>query len=574
MVIKGKSILFRFYLKQSIIFTFVISILILPVLVFYYNQMKERLLQQIQYRLLDYGKLGVYFFDEENLKTIKNLDEIITQRVKNLDEEQWEEIQKLESGDFYKTITEEEHQKIYFTKEVQNLIQTLRIIKSGSTKNPIYKEKYEQIFWENGNEPFIKWIYIYTPIYKNSQDQISYVKYLADASMEAEDVNGDGKIEGIDEETTLIGTIYVVKEQKGLKEIFQKKTPVCEEDFYEDAWGYWLSCYVPVIDKQYQFYGILGMDMDVTSEHDVLLQVKNISIAIFFGIPLLVFIASLILSKILFKPVENATSLSKKLAEFIIKREFNESEFSEFKKKPQDEFRILYDSLEEIQKYNQILVELTEKNERILSVISRYTPRTALKHVSSIVEHTRSIQFDDIYYDKKFYTFLFFDLVAFTQFAENKEPEKVVQSINHLFNPIISAIHQNEGDIDKFIGDAIFAFYREAVHALDTAMKIDKLFKDKEKNPFEFSFRIGIHSGFAVHGNVGNKDRMEYTLIGDAVNITNRLQSASKINGILLSEDTYNLIDKEKYEFSKKYILKIKGRKEFIKVRYLLNKKY
>ncbi len=225
---------------------------------------------------------------------------------------------------------------------------------------------------------------------------------------------------------------------------------------------------------------------------------------------------------------------------------------------------------QELAQNNQKLMEMMERNTQITILISQYIPRSTIEFVSENIE-SRERQIG--YKKKKEYAFLFFDLVAFTSFSEINEPEVVVDTINELFVPIIEIIYKNDGDVDKFIGDAIFAFFDGEESALNSAIEIRDLMNDRSINKLGFQYRMGIHRGEAVHGNVGNESRREFTLIGDAVNTTNRLQSSAKENGILVSEEFINrLKDKENYEFSKRYLLKAKGKKEYISVRYLIDK--
>lgn len=168
-------------------------------------------------------------------------------------------------------------------------------------------------------------------------------------------------------------------------------------------------------------------------------------------------------------------------------------------------------------------------------------------------------------------TVLFTDIRNFTTMSERLAPEEVIELINgylHLMNDVIL---RHGGDIDKFIGDAIMAvFYSDA--KLDSAKKavqcayamkeelalFNQMRKSKELN--EIATGIGINTGIVVEGNVGTQDRLEHTILGDAVNLASRLEGLSKNSkhhAILLSETTYERAkDIAEAEFFDKVLVK------------------
>jgi adenylate cyclase len=155
-------------------------------------------------------------------------------------------------------------------------------------------------------------------------------------------------------------------------------------------------------------------------------------------------------------------------------------------------------------------------------------------------------------------TMLFSDIRNFTTISEKLAPHEVVEMLNTYFSRICEVILEQGGTIDKFIGDAVMAvfgapavFYNHGERAIRAALAIkrtaeefrtwmEKRFADKELP--EFRIGIGLHTGEAVVGNIGSSKRMEYTAIGDTVNIASRLEVASKDLGwiIVASADTIN----------------------------------
>jgi len=136
-------------------------------------------------------------------------------------------------------------------------------------------------------------------------------------------------------------------------------------------------------------------------------------------------------------------------------------------------------------------------------------------------------------------TFLFMDVKGFTAFSEKHDPGEVIRRLNEIFHPATESIYRHGGDVDKFIGDCIFAVFHDSMSALRAAREIQDIFQtlDGENNPFQI--RMGIHRGRAIHGNVGASERREYTFIGDAVNLTQRLESNCTPGRILVSPIVY-----------------------------------
>jgi adenylate cyclase len=152
-------------------------------------------------------------------------------------------------------------------------------------------------------------------------------------------------------------------------------------------------------------------------------------------------------------------------------------------------------------------------------------------------------------------TIFFSDLANFTSFSERLSPKDLVSLLNEYFTPMTNIIQEHRGALDKFIGDAIMAFWgaplpleNHAQYACEAALKMKEALAGLRegwrlrKLPL-ITARMGIHSGTVVAGNVGSMDRFNYTVLGDTVNLASRLEGANKFYGttILISEDTFQL---------------------------------
>ena len=146
---------------------------------------------------------------------------------------------------------------------------------------------------------------------------------------------------------------------------------------------------------------------------------------------------------------------------------------------------------------------------------------------------------------------VFIDICAFTSISENEPPDVVVKMLNSFFDLMVKEIIAQGGFVDKFIGDAIMAVFRGDYHtdrAIDACLavrnKIAGLPAISTNVTFSPSVSIGINSGEMVSGNIGSSSlrRLDYTVIGDAVNIAQRLQSAASPGQILISEYSYQKV--------------------------------
>lgn len=164
--------------------------------------------------------------------------------------------------------------------------------------------------------------------------------------------------------------------------------------------------------------------------------------------------------------------------------------------------------------------------------------------------------------NKQIMTVFFSDIVKFSPISESLTPTALVKLINHYFSTVAQPIIESNGVVDKFIGDAVMAFWgppfishqgfaQNACSAtLQQIRNLEKLNRDIPElleirhNPPKIDIRVGLCTGEVVAGNIGSKDIMSYTLMGDTVNIASRLESANKFyqTQVLLDHNTFNLI--------------------------------
>ena len=169
-------------------------------------------------------------------------------------------------------------------------------------------------------------------------------------------------------------------------------------------------------------------------------------------------------------------------------------------------------------------------------------------------------------------TVLFSDLRGFTTISEGLDPKQLTRLMNDFLTPMTHVIHHNRGTIDKYMGDAIMAFWgaplsdnQHAKHALTAAMQmlkaLEQLQKDFEQKGWPpINIGVGLNSGLMTVGNMGSSFRMAYTVMGDAVNLGSRLESLTKNYGvqIIVSEFTKNQVPD--FAYRELDIVRVKGK--------------
>lgn len=172
-------------------------------------------------------------------------------------------------------------------------------------------------------------------------------------------------------------------------------------------------------------------------------------------------------------------------------------------------------------------------------------------------------------------TILVTDIANYTSISEELTPKEIVLMLNEYFSVLVNIIQNHKGVVNKFIGDSIFAMFNvplddidHAANGIRAALEIEKISLNRKfgKNRL-LSTRIGINTGVVVAGNIGSADRMEYTVIGDDVNIASRLEQLNKEHGthVLLGENTYELA-KDFFKFKKLGDFQLKGKEKSIQV--------
>jgi len=177
--------------------------------------------------------------------------------------------------------------------------------------------------------------------------------------------------------------------------------------------------------------------------------------------------------------------------------------------------------------------------------------------------------------ERKIATIFFSDIRSFTAISEKLEPEEVVEFLNEYMTIMVRIISEHHGIVDKFIGDAIMAVWgvpeskgNDALNAINATIEMRRALlefnkgRGSAKKPI-IKIGCGLNTGPVLAGQIGSEDRLDYTVIGDAVNLASRIESLNKPFGtdILISQDTYNIV-KGEFDCEPMQKIKVKGKSQ------------
>ncbi|VAW55064.1 Adenylate cyclase [hydrothermal vent metagenome] len=191
-----------------------------------------------------------------------------------------------------------------------------------------------------------------------------------------------------------------------------------------------------------------------------------------------------------------------------------------------------------------------------------------------------SIKMEDINLDGEMrqMSVLFSDVRGFTSISESLEPKELTDYINGFLTPITKVIHDNRGTIDKYMGDCVMAFWgapleddQHALHALNAAVAIVermKLLRNEfsEKQWPEIYVGIGVNTGEMNVGNKGSEFRVDYTILGDSVNLGSRLEGLTKIYGVDIITSEFTKHDVPEFEYRELDHVRVKGKNKSVAI--------
>ncbi|MDQ6951917.1 MAG: adenylate/guanylate cyclase domain-containing protein [Mariprofundaceae bacterium] len=218
-------------------------------------------------------------------------------------------------------------------------------------------------------------------------------------------------------------------------------------------------------------------------------------------------------------------------------------------------FNALLFDLEKLQnKFEMVTIQLLQESrkshleyERRLTELEPYVDPKVFKRITdNKVEKNASLNCEH-----RRVAVLFLDICSFTKMSEYLPPEDVGQMLNDFFTVAVQVIYRHNGMVDKFIGDAVMAVFglttplhQVSVDAVNAALDLqeathDLMQKWKRQGRLTFRVRVGVNTGEVIAGNIGSRDRMDYTVIGDPVNAASRVVDQAGADEVVISGTTY-----------------------------------
>lgn len=239
---------------------------------------------------------------------------------------------------------------------------------------------------------------------------------------------------------------------------------------------------------------------------------------------------------------------------------------------------ILTDETREQQLMKKMSV-VTEERRQIKDMFARYLSKDLVNNLLNQPELVKPGG------AQKKATVLFADIRGYTSFSEGKDPAYIIEILNEYFNEAVEKVITNNGYIDKFIGDCIMAAWgvpmmseeEDAVNAVTCALEIQNLISSSDRHFFkgkasELKVGIGMHSGYLVAGNLGSSRRMDYTIIGDTVNVAARLEGVAAAGEVIITSTTRNMLG-DLFHVEEREPVRVKGKSDSIPIYNVVKKK-
>lgn len=324
------------------------------------------------------------------------------------------------------------------------------------------------------------------------------------------------------------------------------------ESLYPNRGGNWLTGIAPIYDSQDRYIATIAVDVGAKSINQAMSHL--LSLAFLTGTAM--FLVGSLLATFLVRAATRSLDIITKAVEEIGRGNLK----TRIELQTKDEFGALALAINNMEKG-------LEENERLKLNFVRYVSKHVMEKILS------SDISGALKGERRKITVLFSDIRHFASLSEKLPPEEVVCLLNEYLDRMLSIIFYNNGTLDKFMGDGIMAEFgapledpEQEYHAIQTAIQMQSALKElnqkwKKEKALELEMSIGINTGFAIVGNIGSDKRMEYTAIGDTVNVASRLQHASKEHDttILISQTTAAAL-KNQYRMKSLGSLKLVGR--------------
>ncbi|MTI59155.1 MAG: adenylate/guanylate cyclase domain-containing protein [Firmicutes bacterium] len=168
-------------------------------------------------------------------------------------------------------------------------------------------------------------------------------------------------------------------------------------------------------------------------------------------------------------------------------------------------------------------------------------------------------------------TVLFIDIRKFTAYTEGRGSVEVVDQLNDFFSEVCDVIFQYQGTLDKYLGDGLMAFFGSPLAVPEHSTAAVRAAREIMNLSFSFKLGIGINTGSVIAGNIGSSKRMDYTIIGDAVNLAARFVDIAAAGEIIIGQNSFRTLNSQEKEGFIRNEMEIRGLKEKVIIYKLLN---
>jgi len=227
----------------------------------------------------------------------------------------------------------------------------------------------------------------------------------------------------------------------------------------------------------------------------------------------------------------------------------------------------------------QTVHAVSEERRVIKDMFARYMSQEVM---ASLMESPDDIKLGG---DKRQATVFFADIRGYTSFSEGRDPQQIVEILNEYFSEAVEHVVKYKGYIDKFIGDCIMAIWGvpmppekdDAINAVSCALAIQSMVRSAKRKFFRkdasrLRIGIGINTGPLVAGNLGSMQRMDYSVIGDTVNLAARLEGVAGADEVIISKTTRDLLGNI-FDLEERPPVKVKGKEKPIQIYQVLGLK-
>jgi len=333
---------------------------------------------------------------------------------------------------------------------------------------------------------------------------------------------------GSDKPVFVLDTGTVGDDFSALGDVYEDSTPTLlesfkppykvrvEPSFAKDQWGTWLSAFAPILRSDGTLEGILGMDMAASYVGELQNRLLLTLLAVGGAITLVMILFSIFMARAIARPLLELSDDMSNIARLQL-----------------DTSVVAKTGIKEV----FLMEEALENMKKGLRSFRKYVPADLVTQLVGMKQEailgTRREEL----------TVFFCDLANFTTFSERLAPEELSRLMSRYFVAVTDALQKEGATIDKFIGDAVMAFWNapqpledHAIRGLRASLAVQKAFSEALVGGFgeglpELSVRVGLATGEVMVGNMGHEGRLSYTAIGDAVNLASRLESLNKYYG-------------------------------------------